>query len=216
MPFVKPITRQAHRRVEPVSIICRRCGIPFLAYPCHIANGQAIFCSRACRWGTPEQRFWEKVDKNGPIPSHCPELGQCWVWTHGCNEGYGIFYPKAGEKVYAPRFSYVLEHGEIPIGLHILHHCDNPPCVRPSHLYAGTTLDNARDMMSRGRWREGDHSNLPRGINHRSAKLIESQVREIRKLNSEGIGLRRLSKMFKIAKRSVHKVIHRISWAHVA
>ena len=91
------------------------------------------------------ERFWEKVDKSG----------ECWIWTAARQKfGYGKFaVAKGGPFVCAHRFSYEDQVGPIPEGMLVLHHCDNPPCVRPSHLFLGTQADNYADMRSKGRWR---------------------------------------------------------------
>lgn len=109
---------------------------------------------------TPEQRFWPKVDKAGPIPPHRPELGPCWVWMASVFEdrnGYGKFQAGEGrataEAVYAHRYAWELTWGTVPDGLWVLHHCDNPPCVRLDHLFLGTAADNVADMMAKGRHR---------------------------------------------------------------
>jgi hypothetical protein len=98
-------------------------------------------------------RFWTHVNKNGPIPIQHPELGSCWLWTGANPDGrYGRFRGEGRRQVGAHRFSYELEYGPIPDERPIIcHHCDNPPCVRPSHLFAGTVRDNADDMMAKGR-----------------------------------------------------------------
>lgn len=82
-------------------------------------------------------RFWEKVDKNGPTPVHAPELGPCWVWTASLRaKGYGAFgYTLNGKTVQdrGHRFSYALHVGPIPARAFVLHKCDNPACVNPTH-----------------------------------------------------------------------------------
>jgi hypothetical protein len=91
--------------------------------------------------GPAEERFWRNVDKTG----------ECWTWTGGrAIDGYGSFYAD-GAGIAAHRFSYQLHNGPIPAGLVICHRCDNPPCVRPDHLFLGTQLDNVRDMFSKDR-----------------------------------------------------------------
>lgn len=81
--------------------------------------------------GTVEERFWPKVNKDGPLPD--PKTGVetcCWVWTaHRNNHGYGTL-----DKRYAHRISYSLRHGAIPDGLVIDHLCRTPFCVNPDHL----------------------------------------------------------------------------------
>lgn len=91
-----------------------------------------------------EERFWRKVNKAGPIPTHRPELGACWQWTGGTtNKGYGkgwmgAHYPTR----LAHRIAYVLTHGAIPGELELDHLCRNPACVNPDHLEPVTTYIN--------------------------------------------------------------------------
>jgi hypothetical protein len=103
----------------------------------------------------PAERFWGKIDKNGPVPEHRPELGPCWAWTgHKDDNGYGQFYLCGGfAKAY--RFSWELHNGPIPDGLWVLHKCDRPCCCNPAHLFLGTRQDNVDDMVAKGRWRPG-------------------------------------------------------------
>jgi hypothetical protein len=101
---------------------------------------------------TPEERFWKYVDKDGPVPEHVPYLGQCWLWTAGRDKGgYGKFTVDGGY-IRAHRFSYEMVHGPVPDDKpQVLHRCDNPSCVRPSHLWAGTNEDNTADKENKGR-----------------------------------------------------------------
>ena len=103
---------------------------------------------------SPETRFWSKVNKNGPVPAHRPDLGPCWLWTGGQNGvGYGMFWC-GGRKVLAHRFAYELLVGPIPPGLQIDHLCRVRCCVRHGHLEPVTHQENAL---------RGDA-----GLNHRS------------------------------------------------
>lgn len=86
-------------------------------------------------WGfAPEsERFWAKVDKDGPTPQHRPDLGPCWVWTAARQRrGYGLFAHADGGL--AHRYAYTQMVGVIPAGLELDHVCRNTSCVRPSHL----------------------------------------------------------------------------------
>ena len=84
-----------------------------------------------------EERFWAKVNKDGPIPEHRPELGKCWVWTAALGSGYGMFWMD-GRQHRAHVVSYTWEYGEIPKWRERDHLCRNRACVRPTHLEAVT------------------------------------------------------------------------------
>ncbi len=93
---------------------------------------------------TPEDRFWSKVDKDGPVPEHAPELGPCWLWTAGTqSKGYGVFWFE-GRLVMAHRWSYEQEH-TVELGDHDGDHlCRVHACVRPDHIDGTTRQENLR------------------------------------------------------------------------
>ena len=98
-----------------------------------------------------QERFWNKVNKDGPTPDHRPELGPCWLWTGSkTRDGYGQISVD-GETTCAHRISWILQNGEIPDGKSVLHECDNPTCVR--HLFLGDQSDNMKDCARKGRCR---------------------------------------------------------------
>lgn len=77
--------------------------------------------------------------------------GQCWVFMGARNrDGYGHIR-RSGFSGKAHRYVWLQAVGPIPDGLHVLHTCDNPACVRPSHLWLGTHRDNMQDMLRKGR-----------------------------------------------------------------
>lgn len=79
-------------------------------------------------------------------------MSGCWLWDGAVNDkGYGQIGMGRGSAKYAHRVSYELHKGKIPKGLHICHHCDNPICVNPNYLFAGTRKDNMQDMIMKGR-----------------------------------------------------------------
>jgi hypothetical protein len=103
-------------------------------------------------------RFWRSVAKT--------QEG-CWEWQgrRGA-KGYGVFVWDTGKPVLAHRASYTIARGSIPAGLFVCHHCDNPKCVRPDHLFVGTNADNMKDGYTKGRVRPpvgkgGWHSMTP-------------------------------------------------------
>lgn len=100
---------------------------------------------------TQLEKFWSRINQNGPIPPHLPTLGPCWVWTRGtASAGYGRMRWRGGYE-YAHRIMWILANDAIPDGLWILHKCDNPLCCRPEHLFLGTPLDNVIDRNAKGR-----------------------------------------------------------------
>ncbi len=92
---------------------------------------------------SPQERFWTKVAKGD----------NCWLWMQGKSAGYGRFNLWRGpsHSVLAHRYAWELTYGPIPDDLPVLHRCDNPPCVRPDHLFLGTQADNLRDMHTKNR-----------------------------------------------------------------
>lgn len=131
-------------------------------------------------------RFWEKVDKNGPVPAHMPHLGNCWVWTSTIGQdGYGKFWLKGGQRR-AHRVAWKMEFGDAATDALVMHRCDHRLCCRPSHMSLGTPLLNMRDMISKGRKRvaRGDRNGsrtcierMPRGESHYLRKHPERVLR---------------------------------------
>jgi hypothetical protein len=98
------------------------------------------------------ERFWRKVDKESSQTFY--NGSRCWEWKAACNEhGYGIvgMGGRIGGTHLAHRVAYQMKFGEIPNGLFACHHCDNPLCCNPIHLFLGTQKDNMQDMQSKGR-----------------------------------------------------------------
>jgi len=112
---------------------------------------------------------------------------------------------------YAHRASYVHHKGEIQDGMFICHHCDNPLCINPEHLFVGTAQENFDDMHSKGRCKLGMHP--MKGENHGLAKLTESQVREIRNSTEQGVSLAR---KFGVTTGLISMVRKNLRWKHVA
>ena len=114
---------------------------------------------------TPEERFWESTDKRTE--------DECWPWighTRGNDKWrYGTLWVN-GKHEAAHRFSFVLFNGPIPPlkdadgrGACVLHRCDNPLCVNPNHLFAGTHIDNMQDKIAKGRDGNRNKTHCPSG-----------------------------------------------------
>lgn len=155
---------------------------------------------------TDQQRFWLRVNKNGPLPVLYPHLGPCWLWTAGKESwGYGVF-KIAGVQYRAHRLAYTWTYGPIAPKLFICHHCDTPACVRPTHLFPGTILSNNQDAHAKRR-------NYIGSLNG-NAKVTEALVIEIRTL-FPAQGITAIARQFNISKHLVFDIVHRRSWKHI-
>ena len=162
---------------------------------------------------TEEQRFWSKVSLQSS-----PEV--CWEWRGLCNYfGYGLF--NVGKQcIRAHRYAYALQHGPIPFGLLVLHHCDNPPCVNYSHLFLGNHADNSHDAQAKGRLAQGDNHRTRKnryweGEKNPSAILKESQVIEILQLIKAGVSSKEIQKVFSLSPAHVCNIKHRRIWKNI-
>ena len=158
-------------------------------------------------------RFWDKVDKSS---------NGCWLWTaaNGAGRwgsgigrtGYGTFKIQ-GKPKRVHRLSACDYYGDLPKGMSVLHKCDTPLCVNPSHLYLGTHADNMRDMAIRHRARGGA---LP-GERNGSAKLTERIVLEARQLYATGkYSQSELARRYGlVSQQTLQKAIVGKTWTHV-
>ena len=152
--------------------------------------------------GPIEKRFWSKVDKSG----------DCWEFLgYKCKLGYGRISFRCNSHWLTHRVSWVLHNGEIPDGLNVLHKCDNPGCVNPSHLFLGTHQDNMRDRDTKGRGK------LPKisGSKHWNSSLDESDIRVIRELHSVGCQQKAMVWLFGINSGTISEIVNRKAWKHI-
>ena len=158
--------------------------------------GSTFTCGH-CGWDTDEERFWSKVEKNSD--------NECWEWKAGkYSFGYGEFSIN-GKNDLAHRYSYSLYYGEIPKGMFVCHHCDNPPCVNPKHLFLGTHIDNVNDMLQKKR--------NPRGEKSGNAKLTWKKVRKMRKMyEADNYKQCELADIFGIKQPQVSSIIRNEAW----
>lgn len=146
-------------------------------------------------------RFWGKVDKSG----------DCWVWTGSTNgQGYGQFSIRKGHQRLARIVSYVLANGPIePKPFHVCHRCDNPPCVRPDHLFLGTSRDNTLDSVSKGR------AYRAKGEATAAARLTAADVIAIRDLDYRFGLWAELGRKYGVADRTVKAAYFGTTWSHI-
>lgn len=199
------------RTVVANPVPCKHCNENFRPLVQNVKIGKGNFCSRRCaRLDRPKramaERFWSKVDKS--------DADRCWIWTGGQQKrGYGTFKISAeGTKASkrSHRLAWEMENGEIPDGLFVCHKCDNPSCVRVSHLFLGTHAENMADCVAKGR-----KPGLV-GEKHNLAKLTESQVKEIRARKEAGTTSQKdMALEYGVTQSAISEIILRKSWAHI-
>ena len=145
-----------------------------------------------------ETRFWRLVQKTDG----------CWYWIGGTfpNSEYGRIWMN-GKSRRAHCVSWELHNGSIPAGALICHTCDNPRCVRPDHLYAGTNVTNMADMVNRGRSLIGTRN--PR------ARLTEADVIAIRSAHKNGAAIKALAREYNVDPPLIRYIVRRDIWKHV-
>lgn len=140
---------------------------------------------------------------------------ECWEWPgHRNRHGYGVLqaFGRNGKHMFAHRLIWEQYAGPIAEGMLVLHHCDNPACIRPTHLFLGTQSDNMRDCARKGRTGRNGLS----GEAIATHKLTEVEVREIRALhNPRTMGCTRLARKYGVSSAAIKKIINGKSWAHV-
>lgn len=134
-------------------------------------------------------RFWAMVDKSG----------ECWTWTGCYNDcGYGRMFLRNKGRM-AHRISFMIVHGYAPGGdMQVCHHCDNPPCIRPDHLFEGTQKENVLNQLLKGR--------------HATADLTPAQVVDIRKWTGN---LAAQARKINVHKDIIYQVRSRITYGWV-
>lgn len=115
--------------------------------------------------GTIPERFWSKVSKHG--------FRRCWPWKASRDRhGYGQFKPGSYQNPKrAHRVAWELSFGPIPAGLAVCHHCDNPACCNPNHLFVGTHRGNMLDKARKGRIVRG----MPNGTTLHGMRIAEAR-----------------------------------------
>lgn len=151
---------------------------------------------------TEETRFFKRVIVGSTT--------ECWPWTGSVIKAgwHGQWRNASGQVELTHRAAWRLFKSPIPEGAFVLHRCDNPICVNPSHLFLGSQSDNMRDMWAKGRARP----KVLLGEKHGMSKVTESMVREIRSSSLSGV---ELSRKFGITPTTVCDIRKRRTWDHL-
>ncbi len=187
----------------------RLCEIEGCGRPHWVRGNCRLHHNRIQKWGTPEGgptthaapevKFWRYVEKGAP--------DECWLWTGKRQKtGYGVMGIGQYAKIGAHRLSFQMATGLLPSV--VMHTCDNPPCVNPAHLRAGTSKLNNLDMIGKGR----SPTIGKVGEAHHRARLNEDQVRDIR---SRKQTIASLAEEFGVSTGAIEGVIYRNTWKHI-
>ena len=171
-----------------------------------LANKRGKYCCRTCfKTHRRPPKFWEHVNKGAP--------DECWEWRGVCAGGYGsLSYDIRDEtglavrrvKVGTHRYSWEIHVGPIPDGLLVLHKCDNPVCVNPTHLFLGTLQDNMADRNAKGR--QAHHERHPR------ARLTLEQVADIRAAFAAGRKKLQLARDYGVGRTTIQALLAGKTW----
>lgn len=146
-----------------------------------------------------KEAFWSRVNKTD----------LCWNWTGCLSNGYGTFRTQRAHRV-----AFALSYKGLTKDLLVCHRCDNRACVRPDHLFLGTSSDNARDAYYKGRVKKLNGPKFQKGnIPHNFCNSLSyEQAIEIRKLYSEGVKQVDLAREFKVKRNVIYKIVHNKSY----
>lgn len=146
--------------------------------------------------------------KNGKFISSAQDLFSrhtiksdgCWEWggyKNATNYGFTRVGGRGSKGVLAHRLSWQLHFGEIPEGMHVCHKCDNPPCVRPDHLFLGTNLDNIKDRIKKGR--SSNWIRLAKRDDRPNTKIKSNELPEVLRLSVDGVDVGIIANQFNIS-----------------
>jgi hypothetical protein len=149
------------------------------------------------------ERFWRFVDKKSD--------NECWNWLGQTIKGYGRI--SAGQRgdnsLGAHRVSWEIHNNQkIPNGMFVMHSCDNPSCVNPTHLSIGTPKDNSDDMIAKGRKKIV----IPLGEKNGKAIINADIVRLIR--NSD-LSNAKLARQLNVSNGCIRSVRSKRTWKHI-
>lgn len=194
------------KRIRAVSLSCKRCNSKYPA-PLrlrHVSHYCSAYCRNAFMQGSLKERFTSNVQV---LPNGC------WYWLGGKVQhgAYGRISLK-GVTYRAHRVSLFLFRGfDLNSPLCVCHHCDNPPCVNPDHLFVGTCSENTRDAYRKGRM----NGAFRPGESHPNTSLTHKDVLWIHEHYKNPYKQKELAKLFNVGQQTISRIINGQRWSHV-
>ncbi len=139
----------------------------------------------------------------------------CWGWLGAISTaGYSLIFCN-GEKKWGHRFSFEYHEGDIKDKNNICHHCDNPICTNPLHLFQGTMKDNMRDCINKGRFKRAPDESKAKGSMVASSKLKEHEVENIKKMIRDGVGNKAIASLYNVTDKNISSIRVGKTWKHI-
>ena len=162
-------------------------------------------------------RAHSKEERIACFNAQVDKSGDCWLWLGSVNHrGYGRFNCFEDQKDWlAHRVSFVIANGPIPDGMRVLHRCDNPPCVNPTHLFLGTPKDNTQDSIHKGRFKGvKQYRHLAPQPSGR-AKLKDADISEIKRLYKNGMLQKDIAPRFGVHFNAISRIVNNKTYRHI-
>lgn len=142
------------------------------------------------------------------LDENSKQVGDCIEWQGALDKnGYGRLRIGGRKTTGSHRASWAIANNKDPVGLFVCHHCDNPKCINPKHLYLGTALQNNRDRVNRGR------SNTPHGESLPITKLnIDLVNKIIKEYQKEDMSQSKVAKLFGVSQATISLIVNRKCW----
>lgn len=160
----------------------------------------------------------------GEFFSYVEKTPDCWIWCGSLTEKHYGQIKINGRRYFAHRLAWELTHGaKIPRGLCACHHCDNPSCVRPDHIFIGTKKQNNQDRAAKGRncayenqWFIKHPEKRLHGEAVAQAKLAACDVLRIREIYDAGAASQaHLADMYDVSQHQISRIVRRKLWRHI-
>jgi hypothetical protein len=205
---------RAHQALGHILCHCayEPCGKSFTIAPNVQRNGRGTFCSRRCI-ALAQRITLPLADRLWPLIASCAHgkdcLYCCWPWQGArWKTGYGRISVNRKDFTTSRLIWEVWNQRIMPADLDAAHHCNNPPCNNPHHIYAGTPSQNAQDAVRSGRWYHGPTPGNP--------KLTKGDIPDIFRFVAAGMRVTDIAAMKHVTGECIYAVLRGQTWKHVS